>query len=313
MKVFRNIDEIGFSDGSAVTVGTFDGIHLGHRIIIDKLKAVAEAKDLRSVVITFEPHPQIVLKNKSENIKVLSTLEEKLEIFNDLDIGNVLVINFTREFSYTHAEDFYKDYLVDKIGLKDLILGYDHMFGKDREGNFEMLKEISSKYDFTVDKVAEYKIDGEHVSSTAIRNLLNEGSIAKASKFLGRNYSIEGVVIEGNRLGKELGFPTANIAVGSANKLIPKTGVYAVKVVIEDRIYNGMMSIGINPTVSDDKLLKLEVNIFDFSENIYGKEIKIEFISYLREEKKFESIEQLIENISLDKEKTLNIIKQEIN
>ena len=311
MQVIKDINEFEYDKNSAVTVGTFDGIHLGHREIIEKLNTVKAAKGLRSVVITFEPHPQIVLRNKTGNIKVLTTLEEKLDIFSNLNIDIVYVIKFTKEFSETTAEDFYKNYLIDKIGLNDLILGYDHMFGKNREGNFDTLKLLSKKYDFTVDKVDEFRIDGEHISSTVIRNLLCEiGDVKKVSRILGRHYSLEGNVIEGKKLGKQLGYPTANIEISSEYKLIPKIGVYAVEVIFGDKKYSGMMSIGKNPTVTDDESIKLEVNIFDFNEDIYGKKIRVNFIEYIRDEKKFDSLEELIKQLDLDKESTYKILNE---
>ncbi|MEZ4690098.1 MAG: FAD synthetase family protein [Ignavibacteria bacterium] len=197
MKIVKDLNEIVHNRNSAVTVGTFDGVHLGHREIIRKLNAVKESNDLRSVIVTFDPHPQIVLRNRDHDIKILSTLKEKLEIFRELNIDLVYVINFTKEFSLTPAERFYKDYLIDRIGLKDLILGYDHMFGKNREGNFKTLKELSENFDFTVDKVDEYKPGGEHISSTVIRHLLEKGDVEKASDLLGRYYSLEGKVVKG--------------------------------------------------------------------------------------------------------------------
>ena len=311
MQVINDINEFEYDKKSAVTVGTFDGIHLGHREIIEKLNTVKAAKGLRSVVITFEPHPQIVLRNKTGNIKVLTTLEEKLDIFSNLNIDIVYVIKFTKEFSETTAEGFYKNYLIDKIGLNDLILGYDHMFGKNREGNFDTLKLLSRKYDFTVDKVEEFKIDGQHISSTVIRNLLCEkGDVKTVRSILGRHYSVEGNVIEGKKLGKKLGYPTANIEISSEYKLIPKIGVYAVEVILGEKKYSGMMSIGKNPTVTDDESIKLEVNIFDFNEDIYGKKIRVNFIEYIRDEKKFDSLEELVKQLDLDKESTYKIINE---
>lgn len=314
MQVINDINEIKYDKKSAVTVGTFDGIHLGHREIIEKLNTVKAAKGLRSVVITFEPHPQIVLRNKTGNIKILTTLEEKLDIFSEMKVDIVCVINFTKEFSETTAEDFYKNYLIDKIGLNDLILGYDHMFGKNREGNFDTLKMLSEKYDFTYDKVDEFKINGEHISSTVIRNLLSEnGDIKKVRRILGRNYSVEGKVVRGKKLGKELGYPTANIEVSNRYKLIPKTGVYAVEVMLEGKKYSGMMSIGKNPTVTDNQSIKLEVNIFDFDEDIYGKKIRVNFIEYIRDEEKFNSLDELVKQLDKDKESTIKLINETEN
>ena len=310
MKIARDLNEVEFDRKSAVTVGTFDGVHLGHRQIINELNKVKEDKGLRSVVITFDPHPQIVLRNKAKDIKLLNTTEEKLDHFRELDIDLVYIINFTKEFSQTHAVDFYKNYLINGVGLSDLVLGYDHMFGKNREGNFETLKELCSEYDFEVHKIDEFAPGGEHVSSTDIRHALETGDIPKASRLLGERYSITGTVVHGHKKGRELGYPTANIELDSHFKLIPRLGIYAVQAELEGKRYFGMMSIGYNPTVTDEKQLRIEVHIFDFDENVYGKKIKINLLEYLREEKKFDSLDELIKEMNSDKEKTLLIIEK---
>lgn len=310
MKIVTSADDITFDPKSAITVGTFDGVHLGHRQIIKELNKTKEEKGLRSVVVTFDPHPQIVLRNKAKDIKLLNTTEEKLDHFRELDIDLVYIINFTKEFSQTHAVDFYKDYLINGIGLSDLVLGYDHMFGKDREGNFETLKGLSNEFEFTVHKIGEYAPGGEHVSSTEIRNALFDGDIPKANRLLGEKYSISGTVIHGNKKGRELGYPTANIEIDAHFKLIPRTGIYAVEVEVDGKRYFGMMSIGYNPTVTDEKQLRIEVNILDFDENIYGKKIKVYFLEYIREEKKFDSLEELITAMNSDKERTITIINK---
>ncbi len=311
MKVVRNITEIEFDKKTAVSVGTFDGVHSGHRKIIEKLNSVRDSKGLRNVLITFDPHPQIVLRNRAKDIRILSTLEEKLEIFSQLSIDITYVINFTKDFANTTANDFYKNYLIDKIGLNDLVLGYDHMFGKNREGNYDTLKELSAKYDFTVDRVDEYKPDDVHISSSVLRELLSaEGNVKKAAKILGRNYSIEGTVVEGRKLGRELGYPTANIKVTDEFKLIPAIGIYAVEVILNGKTYSGMMSIGRNPTVTDDNTIKSEVNIFDFNDDIYGQKIKIGFIDRIREEIKFENIDKLRTQLHSDKKISLEILNK---
>ncbi len=311
MKVIRNIREIEYDKRTAVSVGTFDGVHSGHRKIIDKLNSVRDSKGLRSVLITFDPHPQIVLKNRAKDIRILSTLEEKLEIFSQLNIDITYVINFTKDFANTTADDFYKNYLIDKIGLNDLVLGYDHMFGKNREGNYDTLKELSAKYEFTVDRVDEYKPDDFHISSSVLRELLSaDGNVKKAAIILGRNYSIEGTVVEGKKLGRELGYPTANIKIPDEFKLIPAIGIYAVEVILNGNTYTGMMSIGRNPTVTDDKSIKLEANIFDFNDDIYGEKIKIGFIDRIREEIKFENIDKLRSQLHSDKKISLEILNK---
>lgn len=309
MLVIRDLKEINHDVKSAVTIGTFDGIHLGHRKIIDKLISVCTSNSERSIVVTFEPHPQVILRNRAHDIRILSTPDEKLETFEKLGIDIAYVINFTLEFSKTSAEDFYLKYLINGTGLNDLVIGYDHMFGKNREGNFKTLDMLSGKYGFRMYKVEEYKHDNQHVSSTTIRHLLEEkGDVKTTAVMLGRNYSIEGIVIEGKKIGRELGFPTANIKVISEYKLIPKTGIYAVTAEIEGVSYKGMLSIGKNPTVTDDGLIKIEANIFDFGNNIYGKKVRINFLEYLRDEVKFDSLEELRKQLHLDKKESLKKI-----
>lgn len=310
MKIVRTGDEINYDKKSVITVGTFDGVHLGHKEILKVLNVVKENKGLRSVVVTFEPHPQIVLKNKDKDIKILSTTEEKLEIFKSSGIDLVYIINFTKEFSLTSAEDFYKSYLIDSIGISDLVLGYDHMFGKNREGNFDLLSEISGKFQFNVDKVNEFTLNGEHISSTVIRKLLLSGEIEKANEMLGREYELSGTVVEGFKKGRELGYPTANIKPDSEYKLLPKNGIYAVTVEVQGESFSGMMSIGKNPTVSDSEDIKIEVNIFNFDRDIYEKKIKINFLSYIREEKKFETLDELVSAMKKDKEVSLKKINK---
>jgi riboflavin kinase / FMN adenylyltransferase len=302
MLVIKESEKTCYNKNSVVTVGTFDGIHPGHKKIISDLIAIKNEKNLRSVVVTFDPHPQLILRNKHKEIKLLSTIEEKLQEFEKLGIDLVYIINFTKEFSEINAEDFYKNYLVEKIGLTDIVLGFDHNFGKNREGNYESLKSFSDKYGFDVHKVDEFKLDGDSINSTTIRNFLIEGNVEKASYLLGDNYSFSGKVVYGDRRGNKIGFPTANIKPLSEYKLIPKNGVYFVSAEVSDEKYYGMMNIGNRPTIEEQKGIFLEVNIFDFSKNIYNEVIKIDFIKFLREEKKFESLDELVLQLNRDKE-----------
>jgi len=310
MRVYRNIREVEYDRNTAVTVGTFDGVHLGHREIISKLERTAESKGLRKLVVTFEPHPQIILRSKSPDIKVLSTLDEKIGILGSLNIDSVLVIEFTKEFSQTGAEDFYKEYLINGTGISDLVLGYDHMFGRNREGNFEMMSLLSGKYGFTVDRVDEFRSEGEHVSSTRIRHMLEAGDVRNAARMLGSEYSLSGTVTEGRKLGRELGMPTANIIPDSEFKLIPLDGIYAVKVSTDGDEYGGVMNIGTNPTVTDDMSKKLEVNIFDFDGDLYGKKLTVSFVDRLRAEEKFTNLDDLRSAMQADKAKAGEILRK---
>ena len=309
MKVVRDNETVEHNKKSVITVGTFDGVHSGHKKIISFLNERKYKKGLRSVVVTFDPHPQAVLKNKAKDIKILTTTDEKLEIFKKLDVDLVYIINFTKEFSQTSAEDFIKGFLVEKIGLSELVIGYDHMFGKDRQGSIETIKKLSEEFGFEADRVDEYKIEGEVVSSTTIRRYLSEGNIAKANLLLGREYSIEGKVVEGFKRGRAIGYPTANIRISDEMKQIPKIGIYAVTVEL-DKYYQGMMSIGYNPTVSDEKKINLEVHIFDFDRDIYGEKIKVNFVDYIRDEVKFDNLELMKSEIDNDKMKCLDMFSR---
>ena len=309
MRVVREFDSVDFDKKSVITVGTFDGIHLGHRKIIDSVNEIKKSKGLRSVIITFEPHPQIVLKNKSPDIKILSTLDEKLEMFESLNIDIVYVIEFTKEFSLNSAEDFYVNYIINKFGLSDIVIGYDHMVGRNREGGFETLKGLSGKYDFEIHKIDELKTEGYIVSSTVVRHMLQSSSVKDAKMLLNDYYSITGEVIYGDKLGRQIGFPTANIKPVSEYKLIPQNGVYLVKSEINRKNYFGMMNIGVRPTVSEGQKLTLEVNFLDFEGDLYGQSLKIKFLDFIRREKKFNSVEELKKQIEKDKEFSKDLIK----
>lgn len=307
--------EFSLRENSIVTVGTFDGLHLGHKKILDTLASKGDDINLRKVVVTFDPHPRLVLRNKDrKEIKLLTSTEEKLTYFQSLGIDVVFIIKFTEEFAKTSSEDFFKNYLIEKIGLKFLVIGYDHTFGKNREGNFETVKLLSRKYNFDFLRVDELRINNEIVSSTVIRNLIIRRDIEKASVFLGRNYCIIGKVIYGDKRGQKLGFPTANLDIIDENKLIPPDGVYAVKVFIGKQNYLGMMNIGVRPTVNKNAQVLnnakkyLEVHILGFHGDIYNEIIKVEFIKFIREEKKFDSIEKLVEQLELDK-KEVELLK----
>ena len=310
MRVYRDIDEVDYDKCTAVTVGTFDGVHLGHRKILEKLRYISDSKNVRSLVVTFEPHPQAVLRSKSPDIRILTTLEEKLSVLSSLNIDSALVFEFTREFAKTGAREFYEEFLLKKAGMCDLILGYDHMFGRNREGNFQLMEELSKQHGFSVDRVDEYKVDGTIVSSTAIRRILEQGNVKEAEKFLGKRYSLTGIVIAGKKLGRQLGMPTANLEVDSKLKLIPAIGIYSVLVNVDGEEFGGVMNIGTNPTVTNDESLKLEVNIFDFDSDIYGRKIEVQFVDYLRSEEKFSNLEELKQQMLIDRNNSQETLKE---
>jgi riboflavin kinase/FMN adenylyltransferase len=311
MRIFRGLDNLEKIRNAVVTQGTFDGVHLAHKIILSKVKQLAKNKNGESVVMTFEPHPRMVLKPNTHDLKLLTTLDEKIELLQKEGIQNLIVIPFTIEFSQIQSQVFIKQILVDKIGTKTLVIGYDHRFGKNREGSFEHLKNYNNDYGFEVEEVSEQLVDEIAVSSTKIRKALNEGKITIAAKYLGRNYSIKGTVVKGRQLGRTIGYPTANLIVDSENKLIPSDGVYAVKVIVNSNTFGGMLNIGNNPTV-EGKVRSIEVNIFDFSEDIYNQSISIIFVNKLREEEKFNGLDALKTQLEKDKLLAIEVIQNSL-
>lgn len=313
MDIFRDFDEIQFDNNTVLTVGTFDGVHLGHQKILRRLLDISTKENLRNLVITLDPHPQIVIKKENRpKISLLTTIDERLKLLEKFNVQNTLVINFTYEFSQTPPETFIKDYLIKQIGFKKILIGHDHLFGKNRGGNQQLLEQLSKEYSFEIEKVDPLIISDIIVSSTKIRNLINEKKIEIANKLLGYKYFINGVVIKGDQRGRKLGFPTANIEVNSPDKLIPPIGVYLVSIEIERNNYYGMANIGYRPTFDNNNKLTIEVNIFDFDQDIYGKHITMYFIKYLREEIKFNSIDNLLKQMQKDKENCIAILKNSI-
>lgn len=308
MNIYTENSTIIKNKNSVVTIGTFDGVHKGHLDILDHVIQKAEEINGRSFVITFKPHPRTIVAKK-DDIFLLTTYEEKIELLKNKGIENLLVINFTKEFSNLTAKEFVDNIICNKIGAVHLVIGYDHKFGKDRVGNGSRLTELGMERNFTVSTVAPVEFNGEIISSTKIRKALLDGNIQEANNFLGRNYAIEGKVVEGTKRGRIIGFPTANIEVENKLKLIPKNGVYAVKIFFNSMVYFGIMNIGVRPTFEDSKRLFIEVYILDFSRNIYGKEIKIEFLKRIRDEKRFSSKEKLKEQIKNDKKNVEKYIK----
>lgn len=308
MKVFNNLLEVKKDKNTILTLGTFDGIHLGHKKIIETVVKKASINGGRSFLITFDPHPRNVLSNNS--IKLLNSPDEKLEILKSLNIDDVLVINFTKEFSQLSSEEFFISYIIDKIGINEIVVGYDHHFGKGRGGDENTLKELGAKYGFSVTKVEAVSIEGLNVSSSKIRNALVEGDIQTANKLLGRYYSFRGIVIKGDGRGRTLGFPTANVKLDDDTKLLPSIGIYVVEIIIEGNKYFGLMSIGKRPTFYNDGQLTNEVYIFDFEKDIYGNTVTVNIIERIRGEEKFSSVEGLINQMNNDKKIGLEIINK---
>lgn len=307
MKVYRSLDELPQINNAIVTQGTFDGVHAAHKVILNRLKQIAQQRNGETVVITFDPHPRMVLFPDDHGLKLLHTLNEKIESLAHEGIDHLVIIPFTKEFSRLTSMQFIRDIMVNKIGTKVLVIGYNHRFGKNREGSFEHLKEYSGLYGFEVEEIPEQDIDEVSVSSTQIRKALEGGEVTQAAKYLEKNYHITGTVIKGNQLGRTIGFPTANINVADANKQIPANGVYAVKVFINSRIVLGMLNSGVRPTV-DGLTHAVEVHLFDFNEDIYGQELKVEFVDKLRNEIKFENLLALTNQLEKDKLHALAIL-----
>ena len=310
MNIYNSIDEIGKDENTVLTIGTFDGIHEGHKALFKKLKQYSSENNLRNLVVTFYPHPKLIVSDYK--IKLLTTLDEKSELLSKLEIENLLVLEFSKEFSQQSSEEFITNVICDKIGVKHIIIGHDHKFGKDRSGNDNELIQLGSKNNFTVECVGPVKSDEEIISSTKIRNAILDGKIEKANEFLGRNYCFHGTVVKGVSRGTILGFPTADIEVENKNKLIPKNGVYVVKALIEDEVVYGVMNIGLRPTFGDTLSVVIEAHLFEFNKDVYGKTIRIELLKRIRDEKKFNNKEELIYQIGKDKKEAIQFVGKTI-
>jgi len=294
-----------------VTIGTFDGVHVGHQKIIKHLIETANQSHLKSVILTFFPHPRMVLQ-KDANIKLINTINERAAILNNLGLDYLLVKKFTKTFSRLSAEDFVKDILVEKLNAKKVIIGYDHRFGRNRNADINDLKKFGDQYGFEVEEISAQDINDVAVSSTKIRKALEDGDVAKANAFLGYPFMLTGKVVKGKALGRQIDFPTANIYIQEAYKLIPKHGAYIVNALINNELVYGMMNIGFNPTV-EGKHQSIEVHFFNFNRNIYNKTIQINLLHRLRDEEKFESVDALKAQLLLDKETALHYIKSHFN
>lgn len=307
MKIYHSIDDFQRLNYAVVTSGTFDGVHLGHQTILHRLKEIAEKNKGETVVITFWPHPRMILKPEEESLKLLNTFEEKAELLKEQGINHLLRIAFTKEFSQLTSQEFISKILVEKIGTRKLVIGYDHRFGRNREGSFDQLKLNGPTYGFDVEEIPRQDVDDVAVSSSKIRSALEEGDVETANHFLGRPYSISGAVIKGDKLGRVLGYPTANVDIDSHHKLIPMEGIYAVTVKYEHQLLKGMLYIGNRPTINGTKR-SIEVNLFDFNKEIYGETLTVNFISLIRHDIKFPDLEALIKQMHEDKVKTLEIL-----
>lgn len=304
------LNDVEREPNTVLTVGTFDGVHQGHRTLIETVVKKAQEQNARSVIVTFDPHPREIITPGNPSVRLLTTLEERCELMTDIGVDLMVVIPFNRDFSLLSSEEFVEDVVFNKIGIKEFVIGYDHHFGRDREGTIETVKEMGTNLGFNAHVVSKKEVGETTVSSSKIRKMINEkGDVEEAAKLLGRFYILNGTVVHGNKRGKGLGFPTANIKPDHQRKVVPKVGVYAVKVRINGQIFNGMMNVGIRPTFSEGYERTLEVHIFDFSDEIYGKPIQVRFITRIRDEIKFEGKEQLIQQLNKDKSVAKEILK----
>jgi riboflavin kinase / FMN adenylyltransferase len=309
MKIHRNTEELPSFQNAVITIGTFDGVHMGHRQIIDKLKTEAKANNGETVIITFHPHPRKVVSSAILGIRLINTLDERIELLEGLGIDHLVVVPFTDAFANQPAEDYIKNFLVEKFNPATIIIGYDHRFGRDRLGDYRLLEKTASEYNFSLKEIPKHILENISISSTNIREAILHSDIETANRLLGYEFFFSGEVVHGDKLGRKLGYPTANLRIHNEEKLIPGNGIYAVYAHTQastERL-KGMMSIGFRPTV-DGKKRVVEVNLFDFDQEIYGQTVKVHVKNFLRDEVKYESIEALVEQIGQDKVNSLKVL-----
>jgi riboflavin kinase/FMN adenylyltransferase len=309
MKIHRNIEELPEFKNAVITIGTFDGVHMGHRQIIGKLKSVARSIGGETVIITFHPHPRKVVSSTILGIRLINTLEERIELLEQLGIDHLVVVPFTDAFANQPAEDYVKNFLISKFHPHTIIIGYDHRFGRERKGDYLLLEKMAALYNYQLQEIPKHVLDEISISSTRIRESLLEGKIDIADKLLGYDFFFSGVVVHGDKLGRKLGYPTANLRINDEEKIVPGNGIYAVYAQSEgsEKKLKGMMSIGFRPTV-DGKKRVIEVNIFDFNQEIYDQTLKVFVKKYLREEIKFNNLDELVAQIDQDKINSLQIL-----
>jgi len=300
MKIYHNIDEFVPLKNAVVTIGTFDGVHVGHRKIISRVKELAANTGGETVLLTFFPHPRMILHPEDDSIKLINTIPEKAELLEELGVEHLIITPFSRDFSNQSAEEYIREVLVNRIGTKTIVIGYDHRFGKDRQGGLEDLLRLGPVYGFEVVEIPEQDIHDVAVSSTRIRNAMLEDNIEEANEFLGYPFFVTGTVVRGDQIGRQIGYPTANIVVSESYKLVPAGGIFAVRVQVGSVLHDGMGYIGTRPTING-LTRNIEVNIFDFDQDIYNQRIRVEFVNYIRGDMKFDSLEDLKGQIALDK------------
>ena len=308
MKIFHSIDSFQSAKKTIITIGTFDGVHIGHQKIVNKLLENAKNRNVESAILTFFPHPRMVLQDQTE-MRLLSTIDERTKLLEKNGVDNLIIHPFDKAFSRLTAEEFVKDILVNQLNVEKIVIGYDHRFGRNRTANIDDLIEFGEKYNFEVEQISVQEIQEASVSSTKIRTALEEGNIALANQYLGYSYFLTGVVKEGKKLGRTIGFPTANLKIEENYKLIPKQGVYIIESNLNSKKVYGMMNIGTNPTF-DESLLSIEIHFLDFNADLYDQKIQISILKYLRAEQKFASVALLKTQLNIDKNETLEFVAQ---
>ncbi len=309
MKIHRDIEHLPAFKNAVITIGTFDGVHMGHRQIIDKLKSEAKANNGETVIITFHPHPRKVVSSAILGIRLINTLEERIELLEGLGIDHLVIVPFTDAFANQPAEDYVKDFLLDKFHPNTIIIGYDHRFGRDRLGDYRLLEKMAATHNYKLKEIPKHILENISISSTNIREAILHSDIATANSLLGYEFFFSGEVVHGDKLGRKLGYPTANLKIQNEEKIIPGNGIYAVYAQPEGaaKKLKGMMSVGFRPTV-DGKKRVVEVNLFDFDKEIYGQSLKVYVKKFLREEVKYDSLEALVKQIDQDKINSLQVL-----
>jgi riboflavin kinase / FMN adenylyltransferase len=308
MKIVHSLSEISFDKNSVVSIGTFDGVHKAHQCVLEEVVRRAKSISGRSIIVTFEPHPREIVSG-DKRIDILTTFDEKIQLIKKIGIDYILVIPFTYEFSRKTFLEFYTEYIIDGIGVSAVIEGHNHHLGRDRDGSMNQIVELGKRFDFTVEAISLLKIEDIQISSTSIRNLLLEGKVILSNLMFGYEYNFTGQVVRGHGMGRKLGYPTANIKLQDSRKLIPRIGVYAVRIKVKNVWYDGMMSIGKLPTFYDNHDLSTEVNIFEFDQDIYDELVTVQCIDYTRDQLKFQSVDDLINEMNNDKVITQRILK----
>jgi riboflavin kinase/FMN adenylyltransferase len=307
MKIYQQLTDFHPPHFSVVTSGTFDGVHLGHQKILRRLQELASSKQGETVLLTYWPHPRLILQPQDKSLRLLSTLSEKVKLLEEMGIDHLIILPFTEELSQMSSAEFIQTILVEKIQTKTLVIGYDHKFGKNREGSFEYLQSHSHLFGFAIEEISRQDVDDLGVSSTKIRTALAQGDISTANKYLGRPYDLSGQVVTGQQIGRSLGFPTANIQIADDYKLLPRDGAYAVLAEVNSIQYKAILNIGDRPTVDGEKKT-IEAHLIDFEGDLYGQDLRIYFQEFLREEKKFESLDALKNQLVVDRERAIFIL-----